>query len=221
MPVLEILVLALASMVWPALIGVVVVCLASPRPVPLLSWFLAGSLLTTVTIGAAIVFLLSGSTLVTRSKHTFDAAVYLVAAAAALLVAYTVRRHDRPEPASSRSEDDRPGWSERTLSRGSPLAFVVGIVLNVIPGVLPFVALKDIAELDYATGPTLALVVGFYLIMFLPTEIPLAAYAFAPARTTAAVQRFNRWLRGHTRSIAVYVLTAAGIYLAVRGLLAL
>lgn len=221
MPLLEIVLLALASMVWPALIAVVVVCLASPRPVPLLSWFLAGALLATVTIGATIVFLLAGSSLVTRSQHTFGATVYLVAAAAALLAAYAVRRRDRPEPAPSVGSADRPSWSERTLARGGPLAFVVGIVLNVIPGVLPFVALKDIAELDYSKGPTFALVFGFYLIMFLPAEIPLAAYVFAPARTTAAVQRFNSWLRGHSRSIVVYVLTAVGIYLAVRGLVAL
>ena len=89
-PILEIFLLALASMVWPTLIAVVVVALASSQPVRLLSWFLAGSLLTTIAIGTVIVTLLEHSDLVAHSRPTFDAATYFIAAAVALLVAYIV-----------------------------------------------------------------------------------------------------------------------------------
>jgi Sap-like sulfolipid-1-addressing protein len=218
--VFEIFLLALASMVWPTLIAVVVVALTSAQPVRLLSWFLAGSLLTTVTIGTVIVLLLEKSDLLSSSRPAFSSATYLVASVAALLVAYIVWRRSR-SAADTPTESTQPGWSERTLSRGGLLAFVAGIVLNVIPGVLPFVALKDIAELDYAAGASVALVVGFYLIMFLPAEVPLGSYLFAPRRTEIVVGRFNVWLKRNAPLIAVYVLAAAGIYLGVRGVVSL
>ena len=217
MQLAEIFVLAVASMVWPALIGVVVVALASPKPVTLLSLFLAASLLTTIGIGLVVVRVLHGSSLFSGSRPTFGPTVNLVVGVAALVVAYVVWK--RPE--SPRSKPDRPGWTERTLSRGAPLAFLAGIVLNVIPGVLPLVALKDIAQLDYSVGPTIAIVIGFYLIMFLPAEVPLGGFVVAPGPTTAKVGRFNSWLRGNARQLAVSVLTLAGIYLVVRGLVLL
>ena len=221
MQIVEILLLALASMVWPTLIAVVVVALASSQPVRLLSWFLAGSLLTTIVIGAIIVTLLEHSDLVTHSRPAFDAATYFVAAAAALLVAYIVWNRRRSKVEAPLEGSSRPNWSERTLSRGALLAFVVGIVLNVIPGVLPFVALKDIAELDYPPVAAVALVVGFYVVMFLPAEVPLGSYVVAPRRTAAAVDRFNRWLKRNASLIVVYVLAGAGIYLAIRGIISL
>lgn len=221
MQVFEIFLLALASMVWPTLIAVVVVALASSQPVRLLSWFLAGSLLTTVTIGTVIVLLLEKSNLLTGSRPTFGSATYLVASVAALLVAYIVWRRGSSETRTPSAESSRPTWSERMLSRGTVLALVVGIVLNVIPGVLPFVALKDIAELDYTAGVAIAFVLGFYLIMFLPAEVPLVSYLFAPRRTAVVVAGFNAWLKRNAPLIAVYVLTAAGIYLGVRGIVSL
>ncbi len=216
MPLAEIFALAVASMVWPALIGAVVAALASPRPATLLSVFLAAALLTTVSIGLVVVFALRGSSLFSGSRPTFGPIVDLVVGIAALLAAYLARR-GRSAPEKARSKPDRPGWTERTLARGAPLAFLAGIVLNVIPGVLPLVALKDIARLNYSVGATVALVLGFYLIMFLPAEVPLGALLIAPAATSAKAGRFNIWLRRNARQIGVFVLALAGVYLVVRG----
>jgi hypothetical protein len=211
----EILLLALASMVWPALLAVVVVALVSPRPVRLLSFFLAGSLLTTVTVGAVIVFLLRGSSLLPPERPTFGPVVDLVAGSAALLLAYVLHRRGRP--AHEQPASDTPSWYERTLSRGGPLAFVVGVVLNVFPGVFPFVAMKDIAELDYSVAATVALILGFYLVMFLPAEVPLVSYLVAPEGTTKNVAKLRDWLGRNGRRLAVITLAAVGTYLLVRG----
>src|SRR5262249_30822962 len=141
--------------------------------------------------------------------------------AAALVAAFLVKRRGRLEDGASPPRARGTGWSERALTRGGPLAFVVGVVLNVFPGVLPFVALTHIAELDYSHGATVAPVLGFYVFMFVPAEVPLASYLFAPRRTTAVVGRFNSWLKRNARSIAVYVLAAIGMYLGTRGILSL
>jgi hypothetical protein len=87
--------------------------------------------------------------------------------------------------------------------------------------VFPFVALKNIAELDYSPAASVALVVGFYLIMFLPVEVPLGSYLVAPARTSAAVGRFNSWLRQNTRRVAALILSLVGVYLVARGIVGL
>src|SRR5262245_46453543 len=216
MPLAEIFVLALASMVWPALVAVVVVALASPQPVRLLSVFLVASLLTTVTIGLVIVFVLRGSSLFSGSRPTFGPVVDLVAGAVALVAGLVVRSGGRNE-----AKDPGPTWTERTLSRGAPLAFVAGVVLNVAPGVFPFVAMKNIAELDYSPAASAALVVGFYLIMFLPAEVPLGCYLVAPARTAVEVGRFNSWLARNVRRIAAITLFVVGAYLVVRGIVGL
>ena len=213
--------LALASMVWPALVAVVVVALASPQPVKLLSVFLVASLLTTVSIGLAIVFVLRGSSLFSGSRSTFGPAVDLVAGVVALIAGAIVRRGGRRGREGPRAKHDGPTWTERTLSRGAPLAFVVGVVLNVAPGVFPFVAMKNIAELGYPPAASVALVVGFYLIMFLPAEVPLACYVVAPVRTSVEVGRFNGWLGRNVRRVAALALLVVGLYLVVRGLVAL
>ena len=58
---LELLVLALASTFWPTLILIVVLALRLDRPVKILVWFLIGGLLTTVSVGIAVVFALISS----------------------------------------------------------------------------------------------------------------------------------------------------------------
>src|SRR5262249_58561931 len=116
MPLAEIFVLALASMIWPTLIGVVVVTLASPRPVTLLAFFLAASLLTTVGIGLVVVFVLRGSSLFSGSRPTFSPIVDLVAGLVALLAAYLVRRG----PGSPQHPPPRQGRPQRAHRRPPP-----------------------------------------------------------------------------------------------------
>ncbi|MBV8938029.1 MAG: GAP family protein, partial [Alphaproteobacteria bacterium] len=50
-------------------------------------------------------------------------------------------------------------------------------------------------------------------------ELPLIAYAFAPARTEDAVARFRGWLARRGRRIAVIGLAAVGAFLVGRGLI--
>jgi Sap, sulfolipid-1-addressing protein len=220
MTIAEIVALAFASMVWPTLIGVVVVALASPAPVRLLSFFVSASLLTTIGIGLVVVFVLRGSSLFSGSKPTFGPVVDLVAGGVALLTAYVVERRRRLSP-RPRAKPSLPGWMVTALSHGAPLVFLLGIVLNVFPGVFPLVALKDIAQLDYSPAASVALIAGFYLIMFMPAEIPLGSYVVVPDRTSAAVAGFNAWLARNTRAIAAVILAVVGAYLIVRGIVSL
>jgi hypothetical protein len=215
---LELLILAVLSAFWPLLIAVVVVALRSPQPKKLLLAFYAGALLTTVTVGLVIVRALQTTSLVTSSRSTFDPVVYVVAGAAALAIAAVLRRRGLMRPREPRPEEETvPSWWERMLQRGAGLAFVAGIVLDVFPGVLPFVALKNIAELDLSLGATAAVILAFYLVMFAIIEVPLVGYVVAPQRAEAWATQFNRWLDRNAGRLGVFVLAGAGAYLVVRG----
>ena len=152
----ELLVLAIASAFWPILLVVVIISLRASHPILLLVSFLAGGLLTTMAVGLVVIYALQGSSLTGGSQSTFDPAVLIVAGALALLAAAVLwRRYGvLPEAPAEKPADADPGRLERMLDRGAPLAFAAGIVCNIIPGVFPLVALKDIAEMDIGFAET-------------------------------------------------------------------
>jgi len=211
----ELLLLAVASAFWPTLILVDVLAFRLAHPIRILAAFLAGGLLTTVTVGIVIVFFLQGSDLVSSSRSTFDPAVYLAGGTLALAAAAVVNR-SRGRPRARPST--RPSPAERAVAGGVAVAFVAGVVLNIAPGVFPFVGLAKIAELGTPTAGKVAAIVGFYVIMFTLVEVPIVAYAVSPARTTRTISAFNTWLDRNGRLVAVVVLAAVGVYLVGRGL---
>jgi hypothetical protein len=79
----------------------------------------------------------------------------------------------------------------------------------------------NIAQTSYSDATKVALVAVFYVIMFASVEVPIVAYGIAPDRTAAAVAGFNNWLNRNGRRVAVWVLLVIGVYLLVRGALAL
>jgi hypothetical protein len=207
-------------MFWPTLIVIVVLALRVSQPVKILFWFLAGGLLTTVTVGIAVVFALQGASFMNGSKPTIDPVIDIVIGLLSILgAAALLRKASRPQPATAEKPSDaaapdkKPPLTERAVERGA------GIILNIVPGTVPIVALKDIAELDASNAAKVATIIVFYVIMFAFVEVPIVAYLFVPERTTVAVNAFNDWLKRNGRRFAAYVLAAVGLYLTVRGII--
>lgn len=198
-----------------------IVALQTPHPARVLACFLAGGLLTCVTIGTLIVLRLQDSSFVSSSRPPADPVLYLGGGLAALAVAEIVRRRAPPPDQAPAAESGKPSFYERALRKGAPLAFVAGVVLNILPGVFPLVALKDVAQLDWTATQTAAVLAGFYLIMFTLIVAPLVSFLAAPEWTATTTTAFNDWLRANTRRVVVLVLQVAGVYLLVRGVLAL
>jgi Sap, sulfolipid-1-addressing protein len=200
----------------------VIVALQTPHPARVLACFLAGGLLTCVTVGTLIVLRLQDTSFVSGSRPPADPILYLGGGLAALGVAELVRRRaPPPEPQPGEEKSGRPSFYERALRKGAPLAFVAGVVLNILPGVFPLVALKDVAELDWSATQTAAVLAGFYLIMFTLIVAPLVSFLAAPSWTATTTVAFNEWLRANTRRLVVMVLRVVGVYLLFRGILAL
>ncbi len=216
---LDLIPLAIASAFWPILLAVVLISLRAPHPVRLMVSFLLAGLITTIAVGLAFIYLLRGTSLTSGSDSWFGPGMEIAVGALAVTAAFVL--HTRglratPKPAPVKTE---PGRMERMLARGALLAFVAGVVLNLVPGVVPVVALKDIAELDETFAVTFGLVTCFYLIMFAFIEIPLVGYVVAPESTARRTASFNQWLDRNSRRLGVGALALIGVYMIVRGVL--
>jgi hypothetical protein len=220
---INVVILAIASAVSPAILAVVIVVLHRPRPQRLLAAYLFGGMLTSILVGTAIVTSLNGLDALSGPSPAADPIVNFTVGLLALIVAYVLAtdRDARLEERRRERRVDRPArdpWSERVLSRGTaPIAFAVGVALN-LPGAFYLVALKDIAQGQQGAGRQLLAIVVFNLIMFVLAEVPLLGYSFAPEQTQDGVERVNAYLSRHARQIVIAVATTIGLYLVARGL---
>src|SRR5215467_9833904 len=168
MELLELALLAVESAFWPILIVVDLVALRTQRPVPLLAWFLAGGLLTTISEGLIIVFALEGTTL-GSSRSSVGGWGNVIGGSAALLATYVLRaraarpRHERPAAQPSVKKASR---TERMIEHGGLYAFAAGVLLNIFPGIFPLVALRLISSLSYGNSTKILLIIGLYLCTF-------------------------------------------------------
>ena len=213
----------------PTLLAATTVMLLLPHPKRLLLGYLAGATITSVTLGLVIVFSLKDSSAVDTAKHTLSPAADFTLGVLALLVSYLLRP-DKPERedgrwaerrrrrAEKKSEKGPPFW-QRRLSQGTArTTFVIGILLT-LPGGSYLVGLDHIADRHASTVATVAMVIGFNVIMLALLELPLIGYAFAPEWTPRAVERFKTWLSRNGRRIAVRGARLVGVLLIVRGVI--
>jgi hypothetical protein len=217
----DLLVLAVLSAFWPTLVLIDVIAFQTRKPEQILLGFLAGGLLTTVVVGSIVVFTLADTDVGSSSTGSNTTAVFdFVLAGLAFLFAY-ILDHRPVKP--KKEPDGKKGRAERTreaIEQGAWLAFVGGVLLNIIPGVFPLIALKDIAAAGYSHVQVVATLFVFYVIMFALVELPIVGYLFAGEWTSNQVTRFNDWLTNNQRRVAVWVLVAGGIYLSGRGIYA-
>jgi len=213
---LELLLLAVAAAFYPALLAVVIIFLGRPHPKRLLSFFLAGALLASISIGLAAVFALEGAGLGSSTRQAFGAGVYFTLGCLALIAGlYFLRTESKPK--KPKKEDSGPSMTQRVLAKDSSwLVFVLGIVLN-LPGVWYLAALKDIGLADWSNTEKVLALIGFNIIMFSFVELPLIGYIVAREWTQKQVGRFNSWLHQHARHLGGWIGVVIGLYLIARG----
>jgi hypothetical protein len=211
----------------PTLLGATTVMLLLDHPKRLLLGYLAGAMLTSVTLGLVIVFALDGSA--STAQHTLSPAMDLALGAILLLVAWVVRPSRQPngggwlEARRRRKEEEKgdkqpPKW-QRTLSKGSArTTFVVGALLT-LPGASYLIGLHKIAGSDPSTVAAVAAVLAFNVIMLALLELPLIGYVFAPDWTPRAVDRFKEWFSRNARRLGFRAALVIGALLIVRGLI--
>ena len=226
--VLHFLLLAIASAFYPVLLAIVILMLASPRPVPLLWGYLLGGAIMSIGIGILILYVLDDSDLLTgSSSKTASPVADIVLGSIALLTALALGmgwgpfhpERARRRAAAKEAKEPKDPWSGRLLARGSArIAILVGMALS-LPSFYYLAALKQIEEQYQTTATALALILVFNVIQFALVEVPLVSFLVAPERTRTAVDSFNRWLRANARRLGVTVAAVIGAYLVIGGII--
>jgi Sap, sulfolipid-1-addressing protein len=223
---------AFAAAFNPTLLAATTVMLLLDHPKRLLLGYLAGAALTSVTLGMVIVFALDGSSGATSTtQSTLSPAADLALGGILVVVAYVIRpgRAAREEGrladrrrrrAQAKKEKGPPKW-QQYLSRGSARdTFVVGVLLT-LPGASYLIGLGDIADRDASTVATIAMVLGFNLIMLIALELPLISFTVAPEWTPDAIARFKAYFNRNSKKFAFRLAAGAGLLLIVRGVIEL
>jgi Sap, sulfolipid-1-addressing protein len=119
------------------------------------------------------------------------------------------------------SEGNKPPRWQRALRRGTATTtFMIGAVLT-LPAASYLAGLDKLSKLGYSTAVTVLVVIAFNLVMLIVLEGPMIAFALAPDRTPAAIDRAKRWAGRHGRQLAVRGLAGIGVALTVKGIVGL
>jgi hypothetical protein len=227
----DILLLALVSAANPTLLAAVTLMLFLPSPKRLLLGYLAGALLTSLTIGFVIVFVVHDSGATSAGRNAISPSLDIAFGAILLLIAYVLnaghdqrlkeRRTLRKQAKAGGGEPEEKGPSkvEQLLGRGSArITFALGAVLT-LPGISYLAALHDLQELGYGTVAEILVIIGFNILLLILLIVPLVGFFVAPERTVVEVQRFRSWLTRSGRKMAIEGAAVLGVLLVLRGLI--
>ncbi len=223
----NIFLLSLVAAANATLLAAVTVMLFLPSPKRLLLGFLLGALLISLTTGFVIVFAVHDSGATSTTQNTLSPSMDIALGLIALLVAYVLgsgrdeRLKNRRKKKENEDAEKSPSRVEQLLGRGSArVTFALGVVLT-LPGIAYLAALRELDNLNYATVPTVLVIIGFNVMLLLLLEIPLLGYALAPERTVVEVQRFRAWLSRSGRRMAIIGAAGIGALLVARGVIGL
>lgn len=223
----QVILLSLTASLNPTLVAATTVMLLLDKPARLMTGYLLGAYITSITLGLIIVFSLSDSRAANTTQSTLSPAVDIGLGAVFLAISfvfYTGRvarlRERRRARAATKPKKDPPRW-QREMSKGSPrTTFVVGALLT-LPGASYLAGLDEIHKLNYPTAETVLVVVGFNVVMLWLLEVPLACFLVAPDWTPQAVDRAKAWVSRHAHNFAVRGFAAVGLLLIVKGIVGL
>lgn len=220
----QVFVFSLTAALNPTLLTAVTVMLTLERPKRLLSGYLAGALVTSITCGLLLVFALPSSSTSSTAKHSVNPVLNIVLGALILVVVGVVgsgrdkRRRAWSERRRDRATDKAPPRWRRQLSKGSARdTFVVGALLS-FPGASYIAGMDLVHKQHIGTALTVVVVVAFNLVMLILLELPLIGYAARPEWTAGAVQRFSDWLTRRGGRVALIGGLVAGLLLIARGI---
>jgi Sap, sulfolipid-1-addressing protein len=222
----RVILLSLFASFNPTLVAATTLMLLLDHPVKLMTGYLVGALITSVSLGLIIVFSLLDSSAVNTTRRTVNPAVDILFGVIALAGAELIHRgsHSRIVVrwrSHRRSRDKaQPRW-QRELSKGSPRVTVIVGALLTLPGASYLLGLSHIHRLGYSTGVTVLVIVGFNLVMLWLLEVPLLCFVLAPERTPRAIEAVKVWLSRQGARILVRGLVVLGLLLIVKGTIGL
>lgn len=232
-----VLLIAFNALQDPVRIGIVVLLISRPRPMPnLLAYWLG---LMAMGFGAALaaLFLLRDFVAPIMRAVTSVATnpvvppiqialgVAAVSTAALLAAPSPVRQAAYAlvpgrDPSLKAQQPKTPSMfsrlsCRRLLEDGSPrLAFIAGLGT---PPVEFWAAIMVILASGAGAGAQVLAALMFILVAYAMAAIPLVCYLASPAKTEAVGMRLHDWLCAHRRTILAFILGAVGVWMVLNG----
>jgi MFS family permease len=212
------LALALAASIYPPAVAAVIALGRGAEVRSRVFAFVLAAGLVTYAVGALILYALVelGAT----GSHHLTPGAALDVALGVLLMLLALRLHrKRPDPAATAASaaGATPSKIERYLE-SRRLAFVLGIVLYVLPSPIYIGAVKAIADANLSTSGELAALAVVVAVMLWMVELPMLMLLLVPERAAGALERINLWFARNGRSLGIVAAVAVGVYLIVKGL---
>jgi hypothetical protein len=221
---LDALVLALASVIRPMSVMAVYAMLSAARPTRLLTAYIVGGFVFSAGAGIVLVILL-GEWVGPRAPSEVRAAIPFILSAVSL--GYAARllsgRVQGPvlHPVGADLGPDSSSWLGRQLADlSAPRAAVAGVLTHK-PGLFYLAALNAITISTSSTTNRIVQVALYNAIWF---AMPVAALALAtrrPAELQDFLRRTTEWVWRRQRDIMITAFGLLGVYLIVRGVVAL
>jgi hypothetical protein len=219
------LALALAASIYPPAVAAVI---ALGRGVEVRSRvfaFVLAAGLVTYAVGALILYALVELGATGAHHLTPGAAVEVALGVLLMLLALRLHRK-RPAPAAPADAHGTPSAPadahvtpskiERYL-QSRRLAFVLGIVLYVLPSPIYIGAVKAIADANLSTTNELLDLIAVVVVMLWLIELPMLTLLIVPDRAADSLERINLWFARHGRTLAILAALLAGAYLIAKG----
>jgi Sap, sulfolipid-1-addressing protein len=209
------LALAFAASIYPPAVAAVIALGRGEKLRSRVFAFVLAAAMVTYVVGLALLFLLVDLGVTGSSNRTPGGAVDLVLGVLLLALALRLyRRRNRPPKPAGGSKIERYLQNRR-------LAFVLGITLYVLPSPIYIAAVKAIADGESSTSARLAALAATVAVMLWLIELPMLMLLATPERAAYALERINRWFGRNWRVVAIVAAAGAGVYLIVKGLVAL
>ena len=213
--------LALAASIYPPAVVAVIALGRGPQLKSRVVVFVLGAVLITFALGVLMSLVLDelGAT---GSHHWTPGGAFDLTLGVALIGLAVYLRRKRPEETDTDTADTVSGPSkiERYLE-SRRLAFMLGVTLYVLPSPIYVAAVKTIADAQLSTSSELLALAVTVAVMLWLIEVPMLMLLAMPDRASRLLERANLWFTENGRLLAVLVSAGVGIYLAIKGLVAL
>jgi Sap, sulfolipid-1-addressing protein len=215
--------LALAASIYPPAVVAVIALGRGPQLRSRVFLFVLGAVLVTFALGVLMSLVLDELGATGPHHWTPGGAFDLVLGVALIGLAVYLRRKS-PEQADADTTGTEtvsgPSKIERYLE-SRRLAFVLGVTLYVLPSPIYVAAVKTIADAQLSTSSELLALAVTVAVMLWLIEVPMLMLLAMPDRASGALERANLWFTENGRLLAVLVSAGVGLYLAIKGLVAL
>jgi Sap, sulfolipid-1-addressing protein len=216
------LALALAASIYPPAVAAVIALGRGAEVRSRVLAFVLAAGLVTYAVGALILYALVA--LGATGSHHLTPGAAVDVALGVLLMLLALRLHrKRPDPATATAASaggGAPSKIERYL-QSRRLAFVLGIVLYVLPSPIYIGAVKAIADANLSTSSELLDLIVVVAVMLWLIELPMLMLLVVPDRAAGALERINLWFARNGRTLAIVAAAGVGIYLIAKGVVQL